>query len=57
VTPDHDGDPDHLDRQQIEARGGAPDELLRHGIEPVTGHDGRECWPRWQVEEWLAREQ
>ena len=53
---DRDGIPDYLAREQIMALGGDPDELHHLGIEPLTGHDGRECWPRWQVLEWLGLE-
>jgi hypothetical protein len=56
TDPDRDGLPDFLDARQIEALGGDPDELRRLGVEPVTGHDGRPCWPRWQVLEWLGQE-
>jgi hypothetical protein len=51
--PDHDGLPDYLDREQIVALGLDPDELVHLGVEPVAGHDGRPCWPREQVLDWL----
>jgi hypothetical protein len=52
---DGDGLLDYLTREQIEDLGGDPDELLRLGVGPVTGHDDSDCWPRWQIEEWLGR--
>jgi hypothetical protein len=53
-TADRDGLPDYLTAEQIAALGGDPDELRRR-VEPLTGHGGRECWPREQVLEWLGR--
>jgi hypothetical protein len=49
--------PNYLTAEQILLLGGDPEELRRHRVEPATGHDGRPCWPRDQVQEWLGRRQ
>jgi hypothetical protein len=56
-TADRNGLPDYLTAEQIAALGLEPDELRRLGVESVTGHGGRECWPAEQVREWLGRQE